>query len=125
VSSRSAAGFTTIQFVLATALSLLTFVMLANFVVFLYARGVVRAAVDEAARTGGRAGADVSQCEVRADDVLTDLIAGMRSDVVVECREQGGVVLSEARVTLRGWLPPLTPDWSFTLTGQSVREVVP
>jgi len=117
-------GFITIQFVLATALSLMVFVMLANFLVFLYARGVVRAAVDEAARTGGRADAGVHQCEARADDVLTALLSGMRSDVQVECSVGTDVVRSEARVTLRGWLPPLTPDWSFTLVGQSVREGV-
>jgi len=41
---------TTIQYVAGTALALLAFVMMANFVVFLYARGVVRSAVDEGAR---------------------------------------------------------------------------
>ena len=34
-------GMTTIQYVAGTALALLAFVMMANFVVFLYARGVV------------------------------------------------------------------------------------
>lgn len=119
------AGLTTIQFVFATALSLLAFVVLANFVVFLYARGVVRAAVDEAARTGGRHGVGVQQCERRADDVLSDLVRGMRSDVRIRCRIDGDVMRSEALVTLRGWVPPLTPDWSFTFVGQSVREEVP
>ena len=114
-------GLTTIQFVLATAISLMTFVMLANFVVFLYARGVVRAAVDEGARTGGRAGAGVEQCEARADDLLSDLLSGMRSAVEIECTTGPDIVSSQARVTLRGWLP-LTPDWSFDITGQAVRE---
>lgn len=117
-------GFVTIQFVLATGLCLVVFVMLVNFVVFLYARGVVRAAVDEGARTGGRAGADLVQCEQRAEDVVTDLVSGMRSGIRIECREENGNVLSHAEVTLRGWMPPLTPDWSFTLTGRSLREGV-
>ena len=43
---------TTVQFVAATALSLLVFVMMANLVVDLYARGAIRAAVDEGARAG-------------------------------------------------------------------------
>lgn len=118
------AGLTTIQFALATALSLLAFVVLANFIVFLYARGVVRAAVDEAARVGGRHGASVEQCENRAADVLQDLVQGLQTDVQVVCTLDDGIVRSEASVTLRGWVPPATPDWSFTLTAQSVRERV-
>ena len=60
---------TTVQYVVAVALSLLVFVMMANFIVFLYARGVVRAAVDEGARTGGRTGAGSAECEARAGAV--------------------------------------------------------
>ena len=70
---------TTVQYVAATAFSLIVFVMMANFIVFLYARGVVRAAVDEGARAGGRFGATTGECESRARDVLGDLLAGQRS----------------------------------------------
>ena len=63
-------GMTTVQYVAATAFSLIVFVMMANFIVFLYARGVVRAAVDEGARAGGRFGATTGECESRARDVL-------------------------------------------------------
>jgi hypothetical protein len=69
-------GMTTVQYVAATAFSLIVFVMMANFIVFLYARGVVRAAVDEGARAGGRFGASSAECESRARDVLGDLLAG-------------------------------------------------
>lgn len=110
----------TIQFVVATALSLLVFVLLANFVVFLYARGVVRAAIDEGVRAGARAG--VVECEQRAEAVLSDLLAGMRSDVRVRCEDDGQVATSRAEVRLRGWLPPVTPTWSFTVTAESFRE---
>ena len=41
---------TTIQYVAAIGLSLVVFVTMANFVVDLYARGVVRSAMDEGAR---------------------------------------------------------------------------
>jgi len=119
---------TTAQYVAATAFSLLAFVMLANFIVFLYARGVVRAAVDEGARAGGRFGASEGECESRADDVLGDLLGGgLGSGVDLSCREDGGdeVMRAHAEVVLRGWIPGLTPDWSFTLDAQSVKERTP
>jgi len=119
---------TTAQYVAATAFSLLAFVMLANFVVFLYARGVVRAAVDEGARAGGRFAASEAECESRADDVLGDLLGGgLGSDVELNCREDPAddVMRAHADVVLRGWIPGLTPDWSFALEAQSVKERTP
>jgi hypothetical protein len=116
---------TTAQYVAATAFSLLAFVMLANFIVFLYARGVVRAAVDEGARAGGRFGAGEAECETRAADVLGDLLGGaLGSDVQISCYEAWGeqVMRVQASVVLHGWIPGLTPDWSFTLEAQSVKE---
>jgi hypothetical protein len=119
---------TTAQYVAATAFSLLAFVMLANFIVFLYARGVVRAAVDEGARAGGRFGASEADCESRADDVLGDLLGGgLGSGVELSCHRDRGeeVMRAQADVLLRGWIPGLTPDWSFTLEARSVKERVP
>ena len=121
-------GLTTVQYVAATAFSLLAFVMMANFVVFLYARGVVRAAVDEGARAGGRYGASEAECEARATDVLADLLGGALGDGVrVDCR--GGTddpaMTARADVFLSGWLPGLTPDWTFSLEGRSTKERVP
>ena len=115
---------TTVQYVAATAFSLIVFVMLANFIVFLYARGVVRASVDEGARAGSRFGSTTAECESRARDVLGDLLAGrLGSDVRVECRSPNDDVMNaSARVTLHGWLPGLVPDWTFTLDARSVRE---
>ena len=60
----------TVQYVAATAMSLLVFVALANAVVDLYARGVVRAAVDEGARAGATLDVTPTECEQRARDVL-------------------------------------------------------
>ena len=122
---RGDGGMTTTQYVAATAFSLLAFVMLANFIVFSYARGVVRAAVDEGARAGGRFGSSEAECEERAGDVLGDLLGGpLGSGVEVRCRVDGGeeVMRAHADVVLRGWIPGLTPDWSFTLEAQSVKE---
>ena len=114
----------TVGFVTATALSLLVFVTLANFVVDLYARGAARAAVDEGIRAGTPL--DVSadfQCERRAADALDDLLGGsMRSSVRVRCLAVFGVVYAQADVVLHGWIPGVIPDWSFTLTGAGVKE---
>jgi len=116
-------GMTTVQYVAATAFSLIAFVMLANFIVFLYARGVVRAAVDEGARAGSRFGATSAECDSRARDVLGDLLAGrLGSDVSVRCESTDDAVHARAQVTLRGWLPVLVPDWTFAFDARSVRE---
>lgn len=114
---------TTVQYVVATALSLIVFVMMANFIVFLYARGVVRAAVDEGARAGSRFGATASECDSRARDVLGDLLAGrLGRDVSVRCQADPDEMRASVHVTLHGWLPVLVPDWSFTLEARSVKE---
>jgi hypothetical protein len=117
-------GMTTVQYVAATALSLIVFVMMANFIVFLYARGVVRASVDEGARTGSRFGATTAECESRARDVLGDLLGGgLGSDVRIRCESPDeDVMRATVDVTLHGWLPGVVPDWTFTLSARSVRE---
>jgi hypothetical protein len=115
---------TTVQYVAATAFSLIVFVMMANFIVFLYARGVVRASVDEGARAGSRFGATTAECESRAHAVLGDLLAGrLGSDVRVTCDSPNeDVMRARVHVTLHGWLPGLVPDWTFTLNARSVKE---
>jgi hypothetical protein len=117
-------GMTTVQYVAATAFSLVVFVMLANLIVFLYARGVVRASVDEGARAGSRFGATTAECEARARDVLGDLLAGgLGTGVRVRCQAPNDDEMhATVNVTLRGWLPGLVPDWTFTLDARSVRE---
>jgi len=115
---------TTVQYVAATAFSLIVFVMLANFIVFLYARGVVRASVDEGARAGSRFGASTADCETRARDVLGDLLAGgLGRDVQVRCESPDeDVMRATVDITLHGWLPGLVPDWTFTFSARSVKE---
>ena len=49
---RGERGFTTIQYVVATAWSLLLFVLVANLLVDLYERGAVRDALDDGVRAG-------------------------------------------------------------------------
>jgi hypothetical protein len=116
---------TTIQYVTTTALSLLVFVGMANFVVDLYARGVVRSAVDEGARAGATIDASVVECEQRTRDVLASLLGGAAGRAVaVSCQEIDGVMRARADVSLPGWLP-VVPTWSFRLDGTVTKERAP
>jgi hypothetical protein len=120
------AGLSTIQYVAATGLSLLVFVALANIVVDLYARGAVRAAVDEAARAGAPIDTSIGACEQRAHDVLDHLLGGrLGTGVHVECSEGADMVRARADVVLPSWFPAVIPDWAFTITGSAVREREP
>jgi hypothetical protein len=111
-----------IQYVVATAFSLLVFVAMANVVVDLYARGAVRAAVDEGARAGAAVDTSADECERRAHDVLANLLAGaIGRSVTVSCREVGGAMEAQARVTLAAWIPGV-PSWSFTVSGSVAKE---
>lgn len=116
---------TTTQYVVATAAALVVFVGLANLVVDLYARGAVRAAVDEAVRASARIDASAAECARRADDVLAGLLGDrLRAGVHVTCDDGAEVVTARADVRLTGWLA-VFPDWSFTVTGTAVKERVP
>jgi hypothetical protein len=106
----------------ATAFSLLIFVALANAIVDLYVRGVARAAVDEAARSGAALDATAADCRQRARDVLDGVVAA--GSVRVTCREAGGVMRAQARVVLAGWIPGI-PTWTMVLEGEVVAERAP
>jgi hypothetical protein len=112
-----------VQFVAATALTLLVFVALANLVVDLYARGVVRAAVDEGARAGAPIDSSAVECEQRARQVLHNLLGGrLGRDVRVECHDAQGRMNAGAVVVLHGWIPGVVPDWTFDLVGSATKE---
>lgn len=121
-----AAGFVTVQFVAAVALSLVLLVMVTNVLVLSYARGVVRAALDEGVRAGARAPASERECEDRAAAVLDDLLGGaMRSEVgAVVCVDDGEQVHAQVRATFRAWLPVL-PHWQIDTRAVAIKEVLP
>lgn len=98
------------------------FVALANAVVDLYVRGVARAAVDEAARSGAALDATIADCNRRARDVLDGVVA--LGAVRVICREVGGTMRARARVVLPGWIPGI-PTWTVVLEGEVVTEREP
>ncbi len=116
-------GFVTVQYVAATAFSLVLLVLFANLLVDLYARAAVRDALDEGARAAAIVGGGPRECEERARAVVSQLVRGSAGrDIDIECVEPGnGFVRARARVRLRAWLPGV-PDWTFTVTALGREE---
>lgn len=106
----------------ATALALVVFVALANAVVDLYVRGVARAAIDEAARSGAALDATAADCRQRARSVLDGVVA--RGTVQVTCLDANGTMRARARVVLAGWLPGI-PSWTMVLQSDVAKERIP
>jgi hypothetical protein len=120
-----AGGFVTTQFVLAVALSLVLFVMLCNVIVYQYARGVVRAALDEGVRSASRAGGTVGGCEAAAEEVRRSLLGGpVGAQVAIRCELVDGRVQATATGRLPGWLP-MVPDFPVDLAASAVKEPFP
>ena len=91
-------------------------------IVFQYAKGAVRAALDEAARAGARTADDVGTCQARAADVLDDLLGGeMGEGVHVVCSGESDRVVVSADVHFDGWFGALT-DYDATLTASAAKE---
>ena len=85
-------GQASVTYLLAIGVSMLVFMFMANVLMFLYARGVIRAAVDEGARAGAMASSADVECEARANDALDDLLAGEMGDgVTLSCAVVGGL----------------------------------
>jgi hypothetical protein len=115
-------GFTTIQYVIAVAWSLVMLVLVANLLVDLYARGAVRDALDDGVRAGAPSAASVAACEARAHEVVTGLVKGPLLIARVRCEQAGSFIVADADVSLRSWLPMLVPDWHMTLHAEALRE---
>ncbi len=122
-SPRDERGFTTIQYVVATAFSLLLFVLVANLLVDMYERGAVRDALDEAARAGVPVEATADDCLTRAREVVDSIAGGASVRIeALACTREGDRVVSTARVSLRSWFPMLLPDWHLSLRASARRE---
>lgn len=112
-------GMTTISYVIATALSMALLVVLANVIVVLYARGVVRSALDEGVRAGTPLGLDVQRaaevCVERSNEVLDGLLGGpMGADVEFQCAVgDDGFVRARAAAHFEPWIPGSMPTWTF------------
>jgi hypothetical protein len=116
-------GFTTIQYVVATALSLLLFVLVGNLLVDLYERGAMRDALDEGVHAAVPIDAALADCETRAREVVHSIAGGGLLRVeALQCTGDRATVIATARVTLRSWLPELIPDWRLDLRAIAQRE---
>ena len=115
-------GHASITYLLATVLALAMFLLMANLLMFLYARAVVRAAVDEGARAGAVANGSEVECLERTHDVLADLLSGpLGSEITVECTAPGSLVVATANVTLTSPYPGIA-DWTFVSEAQATDE---
>jgi hypothetical protein len=123
--ARNEGGFVTAQAVLVYAFSLMTLVWLANFVVYQYGRGAVRAAIDEGARAGTRVDASAAACQARAQEALDGLFGGaMGRGITVSCIDTGDKVLARATGTFTSWMAPV-PDYTFSVTAVALRSKAP
>lgn len=120
------AGFLTIQYVLAIALSLLLLTQVTNLLVAAYGRGAVRAALDEGVRAASVAGSAAEQCTARAEAVLTDLLGGAMGAGVgsIDCTVDADRVRARADTTFAAWIPGM-PEHSFRTEAVAVREALP
>ncbi len=116
------AGAAAVSYTVTIALTMVLFVLCANVIVALYARGVVRGALDEGARAGSRTLAGAAECQQRAEEALDQLLGGrMRAGVAIQCAETPAAVTASATATFPGWLPGI-PALTFDLGATAVRE---
>ena len=116
-------GLITIQYVVATGISLLLLVILCNGLTNLYVRAAVRDALDDGVRSSVPAGSDATACQGRVDEALRSLVRGAYSTTTqVQCDVQGGVVRADATLRLPSFLPMLMPSWNFELHATARQE---
>lgn len=99
------------------------FVLVANLLVDLYARGAVRDALDEGVRAAVPVTSSPANCEARARSVVRSIAGGslLRVDAL-DCEDAGESIVARAHVSLRSWLPMLVPDWRLELRASARRE---
>lgn len=118
-------GAATVAVLLGLSLLMLAFVGLANFLVYQYGRGALRTAVEQAARSGSRASADVADCEQRGHEAIDAVLGGsMGDDATLSCSESGDAVTASATATFEGWIE-IVPDWTVTVRATAQKEQEP
>ena len=116
---RDDAGTVTVSVVIAVSFALLLFIQLANVAVQLYGTSVVQSALDEGARAGAIGGP--AACQTRINEVLDDLIPGMRDGVTVNCADAGTSIIATANVSFNGWLTALA-DHNGSYAASAAKE---
>jgi hypothetical protein len=123
-SGRGERGISSIQFLVASALGLVLFLLLANLVVVQYGRGAIRSALEQGARAGALSGS-ASECAARADEVIGQLLGGRMSDgLEVACATTGTVMVASASGFFEPWTP-MTPEFAIELESQALVEELP
>ncbi len=88
--TREESGFVTVQWMLAVAISLIVFTFLANLMLVMYTKGVVRAALDEGVRSGSRAAATVADAETSCNITVHSAIDSGMADYIRQNQVQLG-----------------------------------
>jgi hypothetical protein len=115
-------GFITAQFMVVAALSMAFMALLLYLIALQYARGVLRAALDEGVRVGAPPAATESDCLQGTRRVLADLMAGpLGQDVTISCVFLDDRVVASAQGAFAGWFPGV-PDVSFQIEVAGVKE---
>ena len=96
------------------AITLVVFLAAINLIVDQYGQGVVRTAVDEAARAGslqGAPGGPSPPAKTKADEVMAGLLSGpFGRHITISCAVDGGQVVAVATGALPGWLRVIPAD---------------
>lgn len=113
--------------ILAVGIAMVFFVALANLVVYQYAAGAVRAALDQGVRAESYVGAPVGTCETSIAETLESLLGGSYGDgITASCfvDPTGPTVVATASAffpSIALWVP----DYTFTASARAVKEVAP
>jgi len=117
-------AFISVEIMVATAFSILFLVMMTNFVVIQFARGVVRAAADEGARAGARVVTDpIASCNNRAHSVI-DGSGKMVAGTQITCAIVGDQIQATALAKFQPWMPGI-PVINERVIAISHKEEVP
>ncbi len=121
-------GFATVQWVIMITFAMGLLVMITNVVAMQYARGAIRAAVDEGSRFGSVLGRDEVDCETRAMNMLRGegglLRGSIGDDVDVDCVVDGELLRATATGTFDWWAGGIGP-FPYTIEGEAVIEEAP
>lgn len=113
---------------LTMVLTLAVFMAAINLIVDQYAKGVMRTAVDEAARAGslqGAPGGPLAACNGKASEVMASLLNGpFGRGIRIQCGLQGGQVVAVASGSLPGWLRVVPAD-AVRVVGTAPLEASP
>jgi hypothetical protein len=109
-------------------ITLVVFVAATNLIVYSYGRGVLRTAVDEAARAGslqGTPGGPIVACQDKADQVMANLLAGpFGQHITITCQLSGAQVVAVATGTRPAWLR-LLPAYHPRVVGSATLSADP